>query len=58
MVLKLVIMPEDTVVIRFGAAFVEQGDCRGEDVVNMQAFYQYTYEGTYNLTTATMSIIG
>ena len=36
----------------FGAAFVEQGDCRGEDVVNMQAFYQYTYEGTYNLTTA------
>lgn len=36
----------------FGAAFVEQGDCRGEDVVNMQAFYQFTYEGTYNLTTA------
>jgi len=36
----------------WGAAFVEQGDCRGEDVVNMQAFYQYTYEGTYNLTTA------
>jgi len=36
----------------FGAAFVEQGDCRGEDVVNQQAFYQYTYEGTYNTTTA------
>lgn len=35
----------------FGAAFVEQGDNRGEDVVNMQAFYQFTYEGTYNLTT-------
>jgi hypothetical protein len=35
----------------FGAAFVEQGDNRGEDVVNTQAFYQYTYEGTYNLTT-------
>jgi hypothetical protein len=36
----------------FGAASIEQGDNRGEDVVNMQAFYQYTYEGTYNLTTA------
>lgn len=36
----------------FGAAFIEQGDNRGEDVVNTQAFYQYTYEGTYNLTTA------
>jgi hypothetical protein len=36
----------------FGAAFVEQGDCRGEDAVNLQAFYQYTYEGTYTTSTA------
>jgi hypothetical protein len=36
----------------FGAAFVEQGDCRGEDVVNIAAFYQYTYEGTYTTGTA------
>lgn len=36
----------------FGAAFVEQGDCRGEDVVNIAAFYQYTYEGTYSTGTA------
>ena len=36
----------------FGAAYVEQGDCRGEDVVNIAAFYQYTYEGTYTTGTA------
>ena len=36
----------------FGAAFVEQGDCRGEDAVNLQAFYQFTYEGTYSTVTA------
>ena len=36
----------------FGAAFVEQGDCRGEDAVNLQAFYQFTYEGTYSAVTA------
>lgn len=36
----------------FGAAFVQQGDNRGEDVVNTQAFYQITYMGTYNSTTA------
>lgn len=36
----------------FGAAFVEQGDCRGEDMVNLQAFYQFTYEGTYTTSTA------
>lgn len=36
----------------FGAAFVEQGDCRGEDVVNIAAFYQYTYESTYTTGTA------
>lgn len=36
----------------FGAAFIEQGDCRGEDVVNIAAFYQFTYEGTYSTGTA------
>ncbi len=36
----------------FGAAFVEQGDCRGEDVVNLATFYQLTYEGTYSTVTA------
>lgn len=36
----------------FGAAFVEQGDCRGEDAVNLQAFFQFTYEGTYSTVTA------
>jgi hypothetical protein len=39
----------------FGAAFVEQGDCRGEDVINLQAFYQFTYEGTYTTSTANNS---
>lgn len=36
----------------FGAAFVQQGDNRGEDVVNWYAFYAITYQGTYNATTA------
>lgn len=31
----------------FGAANVEQGDNRGEDVINLQAFYQITYQATY-----------
>lgn len=36
----------------FGAAHVEQGDTRGEDMLNLQAFYQITYESGYNPTTA------
>ncbi len=36
----------------FGAAFVQQGDCRGEDVVNIYAFYAFTYQGTYTTATA------
>ena len=32
----------------FGAANVQQGDNRGEDMVNLAAFYQFTYQGTYN----------
>lgn len=36
----------------FGAAFVQQGDNRGEDVVNVATFYQLTYTATYSPTTA------
>lgn len=36
----------------FGAATIEQNDCRGEDVINIAAFYQITYQATYNPTTA------
>ncbi len=36
----------------FGAAFVQQGDNRGEDVVNWYAFYAITYQATYTPTTA------
>lgn len=36
----------------FGAAHIEQGDTRGEDVVNTQAFYAVTYGSTYDPTTA------
>lgn len=32
----------------FGAANIEQGDARGEDMLNVAAFYQITYEATYN----------
>ena len=36
----------------WGAAFVQQGDNRGEDVVNMAGFYQFTYQSTYDPNTA------
>lgn len=36
----------------FGAAYHQQNEARGEDVVNTQAFYQITYEANYNQTTA------
>lgn len=36
----------------FGAATIEQGDNRGEDMVNLAAFYQITYQGTYTPATA------
>src|SRR5688572_28809853 len=35
----------------FGAAYVEQGDMRGEDMLNQAQFYQVTYEANYNATT-------
>ncbi|MDF2156261.1 RagB/SusD family nutrient uptake outer membrane protein [Algoriphagus sp. CAU 1675] len=36
----------------FGAANVEQGDMRGEDMYNDQLFYEITYVGSYNPNTA------
>ena len=36
----------------FGAAFVEQGDARGEDVVNRATFYAISYQGTYTTVSA------
>jgi hypothetical protein len=36
----------------FGAAHIQQGDNRGEDVVNIAAFYQITYQSTYTPATA------
>jgi hypothetical protein len=36
----------------FGAAFIQQGDNRGEDVINLASFYQLTYTATYDPTTA------
>src|SRR4051812_21256699 len=34
----------------FGAANIEQGDMRGEDMLNQATFYQITYEATYTNT--------
>ncbi|TFH39504.1 MAG: RagB/SusD family nutrient uptake outer membrane protein [Bacteroidia bacterium] len=36
----------------WGSAFVQQGDNRGEDVVNIFTFYMLTYTNTYDPTTA------
>lgn len=36
----------------FGAAHIQQGDNRGEDVISTQAFYGITYDGAYSPTTA------
>jgi len=36
----------------FGAANVEQGDMRGEDMLNDALFYQVTYEAVYNPSSA------
>ena len=36
----------------FGAANVEQGDMRGEDMYNDQAFYEITYNNSYNPNSA------
>jgi hypothetical protein len=36
----------------FGAAAIEQAEMRGEDMVNVAAFYQITYQATYSATSA------
>jgi len=36
----------------FGAAHVQQGDNRGEDVISTQGFYGITYDAAYDPTTA------
>jgi hypothetical protein len=35
----------------FGSAYIQQGDNRGEDALNLAAFYQFTYTATYDPTT-------
>ncbi|MBQ0117520.1 MAG: RagB/SusD family nutrient uptake outer membrane protein [Flavobacterium sp.] len=35
----------------WGAAFIQQNDMRGEDGVNVAAFYQITYQADYDATT-------
>ncbi|GAA4456977.1 RagB/SusD family nutrient uptake outer membrane protein [Nibrella saemangeumensis] len=34
----------------FGAAHLQQGDMRGEDMISTQAFYAVTYQNTYDAT--------
>lgn len=36
----------------FGAANTSQGDMRGEDMLNVAAFYAFTYDGTYSVASA------
>lgn len=36
----------------FGGASLEQGEMRGEDMMNLQAFFQFTYESTYTAASA------
>lgn len=35
----------------FGAASIQQGDMRGEDMLNIAGFYAFTYQSTYDATT-------
>lgn len=35
----------------FGAAHLQQGDCRGEDMVSVAGFYGVTYDGAYDANT-------
>lgn len=39
----------------FGAASIEQGEMRGEDMVNMASFYLITYQSTYTTSSANNS---
>jgi len=40
----------------WGAAYIQQNDMRGEDLINTQAFYQVTYQGTWDPTGAANSV--
>lgn len=40
----------------FGAAYIQQNDMRGEDLVNIYAFYQYTYTATYDASSTLNNI--
>lgn len=41
----------------FGAANIEQGDMRGEDMLNQALFYQVTYEAAYSPSSANNSFM-
>ncbi|MCC9019552.1 RagB/SusD family nutrient uptake outer membrane protein [Flavobacterium lipolyticum] len=45
-------LPNDGRGFIWGAAFVQQGDTRGEDVVSTASFYQNTYTAAYDPNTA------
>nr|WP_295868746.1 RagB/SusD family nutrient uptake outer membrane protein [uncultured Chitinophaga sp.] len=36
----------------FGAASIEQGEMRGEDMINLEGFYEITYKSQYSTTSA------
>lgn len=36
----------------FGAAAIQQGEMRGEDMMNVQAFFEITYKATYSASSA------
>lgn len=36
----------------FGAASIEQGEMRGEDMMNLQSFYDFTYRAAYSTASA------
>lgn len=40
----------------FGAASFQQGDMRGEDMINIQTFYQFTYQSSHN--SASANVVG
>ena len=40
----------------FGAASIYQADVRGEDLVNIAAFLQISYQATYNATNANSTL--
>lgn len=41
----------------FGAAGIQQGEMRGEDMINIAAFYQITYESLYDPSAASANMV-